>query len=130
MHSYTIRNERVRDNLIEEIKSIDIEKKLKRVTIADHVNSKSAQQRGFFHKLCALFGDEVGMQPGEVKEIAKAKLFGWNHIEYGGVTLTLAAGHSEELNSIEYGELIDIVYQLAGDAGIQLPPPDRYRRDG
>ena len=97
------------------------------ITITNHVNSKTAHQRAWFHKLCALLGDELGMQPGELKEIAKAKLFGWKHIEYGGVTLTLADGHSESLSAKKYGQLIEVLYQLAGDAGIVLPEADKYR---
>ena len=97
------------------------------ISIAKHVNNKTASQRGWFHKLCALFGDEIGMQAGDVKEIAKAKLFGWQQINYGGITLTLAAGHSETLNADKYGELIETVYMLAGESGIVLPEADKWR---
>ena len=98
------------------------------VSINKHVNSLTAHQRGWFHKLCALLGDEIGMHPGDLKEIAKGKLFGFKQVEYGGVTLTLADGHSESLNAKRYGQLIEVVYMLAGDAGIVLPEADKYRR--
>lgn len=128
MNSFTLRSERIKDNCVQNIRDIEIvEGRYKRVTIADHVNSKTAQQRGWFHKLCAILGDEIGMQAGDIKEIAKAKLFGWRQVEYGGVTLTMADGHSERLSAKRYGELIDTVYLLAGESGIQLPPPDKYR---
>ena len=97
------------------------------VTIKKHVNSKTAEQRGFFHFLCTEFAHQAGMQAGEIKEIAKAKIFGWRKIEYGGVTLVVADGHSESLGAKKYGELIDTLYMLAGEAGITLPGPDRYR---
>jgi len=66
---------------------------------------------------------------GDVKEIAKAKVFGWRRVEFGGVTLTVADGHSERLNLVAYGQLIDIVYQIASEAGIILPPPNKYREE-
>ena len=97
------------------------------VTIAKHVNSKSKEQRGWFHKLCAILREEIGIQEGDVKEIAKAKLFGWKQVEYGGVTLTLSDGHSETLNADKYGELIETVYMLAGESGIVLPEADKWR---
>ena len=127
MSAFTLRNDRIRDNCIQAIRDIEITDRPMRVTINNHINSKTVQQRGWFHKLCALWGDEIGMQAGDVKEIAKAKLFGWKQISYGGITLTLADGHSENLNSMRYGELIDTVYLLAGESGIQLPEPEPFR---
>jgi hypothetical protein len=126
MRAFTIRSERIRDSLLEAIKDMPLEP-LQRVVISKHINNKTANQRGWFHALCAIWGDELGMQAGDMKEIAKAKLFGWKQINYGGIMLTLADGRSEKLNAKEYGELIDTVYLLAGESGIELPPPDRFR---
>jgi len=113
------------DNCIDALRDLDQGKDWD-VTIKRHANNKTIEQRGFFHLLCAEFAQQTGMQPGEIKEIAKAKIFGWRKIEYGGITLVVADGHSEQLNATRYGELIDSVYMLAGEAGINLPEPDKY----
>jgi len=93
------------------------------VVIKPYVSKKTAEQRGWFHALCGIFGDEVGLTKGQVKEIAKAQLFGWEKISYGGIELVIAEGHSEDLNLKEYSQLIEAIYIMAGDAGIVLPPP-------
>ena len=97
------------------------------VTITKHVNRKTAQQRNWFHALCDMLGEQLGMQGGEIQEIAKAKLFGWKQVQLGGVTLTIADGHSEDCNAIKYGELIETVYMLAGESGTSLPEANKWR---
>jgi len=119
----------IKDNALHALEALDPDKTWD-VVISRHVKSKTAEQRSWFHVLCGLFGDEVGMRLGDIKEIAKAKLFGWKRITYGGVTLTLADGHSENLTLDQYSQLIEVVYQLAAESGIALPPPDPYRRLG
>ena len=73
--NYTLRSEQVRSNLLEYIRNLPLEPVM-RISIKRHVNSKTEHQRGWFHKLCAMWGEELGMQAGDMKEIAKAKLFG------------------------------------------------------
>jgi len=120
-------NTDIRANAVKAIEALDPDLVFD-ITITKHVTSKTAEQRGWFHKLCALLGDELGMHSGDIKEIAKARLFGWRQVEYGGVTLTLADGSSERLNAKRYGQLIEVIYMLAGDSGIVLPEADKYRR--
>ena len=93
------------------------------VVIKPYVSKKTAEQRSWFHVLCRLLGEEVGMHEGHMKEIAKAHLFGWQKINYSGIELVIADGHSEDLNFKEYSQLIEAVYIMAGEAGIVLPPP-------
>ncbi len=117
----------IKVNCLDAVNGLDPEKTWD-VVIKRHVNSKTKKQRGWFHVLCQILGDEIGMHEGQIKEIAKAQLFGWKKFTYGGVELVMADGHSETLNGIRYGQLTDIVYQMGSDAGIQLPPPDPYRK--
>ena len=116
----------VRDNAIQAIS--DLPAGIWAVTIEKHVVSKSREQRGWFHLLCQILGDQIGMHPGDIKEIAKAKLMGWKQVSFGGVTLTMADGHSEKLKMDQYSRLIEIVYELAGEAGMALP--EAFRDQG
>jgi hypothetical protein len=112
----------IRTRLIKSLEDLPLDKTWE-VTVKPYVSKKTAEQRSWFHVLCKLFGDEIGMPQGNVKEIAKAQLCGWKEIEYGGIKLVIADGHSEKLSLNEYSNLIEVLYQMAGEAGIVLPPP-------
>ncbi len=116
----------IRQNAIKAIETLSPEV-VWEVVIKRHTKSKTTDQRSWFHALCSIFAEQLDMQAGDMKEIAKSKLFGWKQISYGGITLTLADGHSEELNAKQYSELIETLYVLAGETGIVLPEPDRFR---
>jgi len=81
---------------------------------------KTSEQRKLFHALCARLGEEIGMHAGDVKEIAKAKLMGWRTVKFGGMNLVVADGHSEKLSRKKYSELIEVVYELAAEAGVAI----------
>ena len=82
---------------------------------------KTPSQRGLFHLLCDALGQEIGMRPGDIKELAKAQIFGYKTVKLGGIELTVADGSSEGLGKKGYGQLIDVVYQMAAEAGVILP---------
>jgi hypothetical protein len=112
----------IRDNCLRAIEALPVEV-VWDVQVKKHVNSKTVRQRNWFHQLCELFGAEIGLDKGVVKEIAKAQKFGWRTVKYGGIELVLADGHSENLNAREYFELTEILYRLAAEAGVVLPEP-------
>ncbi len=118
----------IRGNCIVAIQELD-ESVTWDVSIKRHVNSKTAEQRSWFHVLLGLFAEQVGMAPGDLKEVIKAKVSGWKTVSYGGVELVMAAESSEKLNRDRYSGLIEQTYILAGEAGIVLPPADRFRRE-
>lgn len=100
------------------------------VTVKQHVRAKTASQRGWFHYLCRLFGEEIGLTEGQVKDIAKAQIVGWRHVMVGGVDVVVPDGSSEDLGRLQYSELIEVLYRLAAESGVVLPDPDISRRVG
>ena len=68
----------------------------------------------------------------DIKAAAKRMALGTKEIRIGAETYEVL--RSSEINDgkpvtrIEYGALIDAVYRLGGDAGIQLPALDRWRK--
>lgn len=97
------------------------------VTINPHKRAKTSNQRNWFHKLCSIFGDEMGLTQGQVKDIAKAQIVGWRHVKVGGVDIVVPDGSSEDMNRLEYSEMIEALYRVAAESGIALPSPDHYR---
>lgn len=119
----------VRVNAIEHIRNLDPSKAWD-IEIKEHRKPKSVSQRGWFHALCKMLGDEMGIPEGQVKEIAKAQILGWRTVTLGGITFPVADGSSEKLNRMEYSDLIEQVLMLAAEAGVILPDADRFRRSG
>ena len=74
----------VRGRLIQTIEQLPVDKTWE-VVIKPYVSQKTAEQRGWFHALCGIFGDEVGLTKGNIKEIVKSQIFGWEKINYGGI---------------------------------------------
>ena len=123
---FVFRTENIKKFALSHISEIvpDLEKPVL-VTVGRYVNSKSEQQRNGFHYLCKELGEAIGMQAGEVKEIAKSLLYGWKTVEYAGIKLVMADVSSEKLNMKEYAELIDTVYRMGAEAGVILPELNR-----
>ena len=121
MIRFIIRNRDIRKRCMEAV-SVITSDVIQEVTIKPHVDSKTIEQRNFWHMLLGNMSDEVGMAPGDLKEIVKAKVMGWRTVSYGGVDLVIADGSSEQLNIKDYSMLIEQTYILAGEAGIKLPP--------
>jgi hypothetical protein len=94
------------------------------VTIKPHKRAKTSSQRNWFHKLCSIFGDEMGLTQGQVKDIAKAQILGWKHVVIRGVDIVVPDGSSEELSRLEYSELIESLYRVAAESGVALPSPE------
>ena len=94
------------------------------VTISPHKRAKTSSQRNWFHKLCSIFGDEMGLTQGQVKDIAKAQILGWKHVVIRGVDIVVPDGSSEELSRLEYSELIESLYRVAAESGVALPSPE------
>jgi hypothetical protein len=97
------------------------------ITIKPHKRAKTQSQRGWFHKLCKIYGDEIGLNQGQVKDIVKAQILGWRHVTIRGVDIVVPDGSSEDLSRMEYSELIETLYRLAAESGVVLPNPD-FRR--
>lgn len=131
MNNYTLWPDRpeIKHNLIRHINTLDTSR-VWDIEIKEHRKPKSVSQRGWFHALCKMLGDEMGIPEGQVKEIAKAQILGWRTVTLGGITFPVADGSSEKLSRMEYSDLIDALYRLAAEAGVILPDADRFRRAG
>ena len=117
---WVIHSSKIKQHAVMAVKQIMLEP-VQVVTIKDWHIDKTSEQRKFFHMLCAIFADEIGMHSGEIKEIAKAKLAGWKTIQYGGINLVVADLSSEKLSMAKYSELIEVLYELAAESGVTLP---------
>ena len=95
------------------------------VEIKEHRRKKTSSQRNWFHKLCEIWGDRIGLTPGQCKDIVKGHYFGWKVVRVAGIDFPIAAGSSEELDRIGYSALIQTLYQLAAESGEALPDPNQ-----
>jgi len=92
------------------------------VIIQKHRENKTVEQRGFWHFLLKIIGDETGYTLIEVKELIKKQLLGTKEIKIGGVVREVTES-SESQTRMDYSKLIEETYRLAAEAGIQLPNP-------
>lgn len=124
MRKFIITSAQIRANAVRAVMEIRGEDNAE-VIIQPHKKSKSAEQRGWFHVLCKILGEETGYTQGEIKELIKREIMGTTLIELAGRNVEVVAS-SESLDKVGYSELIDGTYVLAAEAGIVLPNP-RYR---
>ncbi len=108
---------------MEQLINLELKDKAVDVLISLHKEPKTPAQQGWFHYLCRYFGDEVGLNEGQVKEVVKAQKFGWKYISIGGIDMPIAGGSSEDLDKVEYSELIEILNRLAAESEVILPNP-------
>lgn len=101
------------------LKSLPVDRKY-RITVEDYKQDKTAEQRGFFHTLCEILGNETGYTKAEIKELCKQELMGTTVVNVGGIEREVVIS-SESLKRDEYSQLIETAYRLGAQAGIQLP---------
>jgi len=111
--------ETVKRGLYNTLKTLDLSKP-KRITIDDDKESKTSEQRSWFHILCGLFGSEIGYTKVQMKRVMLKIVFGTEVVL--GVEIEKS---SESLKRADYSQLIEQTYIEAGGMGIQLPPPSR-----
>lgn len=121
---YVINSPQVRSNAARAVSEIKGADNLE-VIIQPHRDDKTAEQRGWFHVLCKILGEETGYTKGEVKELVKKAILGTKIIKIGEHEKEVTES-SEDQDKIGYSELIDGIYRLGAEAGIALPNP-RYR---
>tara|TARA_R110000850_G_C9996087_1_gene467955 strand:+ start:9132 stop:9509 length:378 start_codon:yes stop_codon:yes gene_type:complete len=108
---------RVKGGLYETIKSLDLAKP-KRITIEDDKESKTGEQRSWFHILCGMFGAEIGYTKLQMKRLMLAEVYGTEIVLGKEISKS-----SESLSRKSYSQLIEQTYIKAGEMGVQLPPP-------
>ena len=127
MKRYIINSKEVKRNCLDAVMQIKGEEQLE-VVIKKHVKNKTQQQRGWFHALCGILANETGYQMGEIKELVKQHILGTTTVAVGTKVFEVTAS-SEKQNREMYSRLIEGVYQLGAEAGIELPPA-RFIGDG
>ena len=118
---FIIREKAIRQRAVEAVKVITSDP-LMQVEIKPFVDDKTAEQRGWFHKICGLLGMETGYTKEQTKNLAKGRVFGLMTLKFGDIEMIVPAKSSESLNKKEYSDLIEEVYLMAGEAGFALPP--------
>lgn len=91
-------------------------------------DSKTAQQRKYFHKLLSVFCKETGNDPKVIKiSLKKAVLepvkMKHKDPETGIIEDVLCVPSSEDINIREYGDLIQSAQMLCMSHGIEYPDP-------
>ena len=118
--------ERVKAGLYHELKAANYDKPIQ-VTLSLYKEDKTGEQRGLFHTLCKLLGDELGYTLHEIKELVKAEMLPSKMVTVAGITKEITES-SEKLKRDGYSELIEATYRLAAEAGVVLPLPNRYAK--
>ena len=98
------------------------------VIIQPHIDKKTDEQRAWFHVLCREMSAETGYTEGQIKEIIKQDVFGISEIFIGNRERYTTCSseideNGEPRSKPSYTQLIEGAYQLAAEAGIQLPNP-------
>jgi len=119
MKKWVINDPQIRSNAANAVMAIRGEDNLE-VIIQEHKESKSGEQRGFWHVLIKIISDDTGYRPDEVKEMLKKRILGTREIKIGGFQTEVTVS-SESRDKVGYSELIEHTYQLAAEAGIVLP---------
>ena len=96
------------------------------VSIKKGVDSKTAQQRNYFHALLKIISDYSGYTIDDLKTrlcftLEKVKQV---KLKEGGTILQRLS--TEELNKIGYSELIEAACQALDSIGLEYPPPKYY----
>ena len=123
MRVFKIINADVRKNAAKAVMDITGEQKLQ-VTIEPIKDNKTAEQRGYFHVLCGIMGEETGYTMGQIKELVKIELYGTETVAIMGRQFERLKS-SEELDRKGYSALTEQILIMAAEFGIVLPPP-RY----
>ena len=132
MHKDDKRKEIIRNNAVNYLKQVNLDKSVE-VVIRQHRKSRTDEQRGGFHFLCETLGNRLGYTQGEIKDMVKQHVYGVHEVTVGERVYLVT--ESSEVNedgeprdTLDYGRLIDGIYNLAAEAGEVLPilDPDHY----
>ena len=119
MKTFILRNgsnlDNVKRGIYNELKSLNLDKP-KKVTISEYKENKTLEQRSAFHMLCRFFGDELGYTENEMKQAIVAEVYGSKQVLGHAVHQS-----TEKLKRDDYSALIEQVYVIAGNIGVQLP---------
>ena len=124
---FIINSKQVKRNCLDAVMEIRGDDQME-VVIQKHKQRKTDEQRSFWHVLLSILGEETGYTLGEVKYLVKAAVIGSETVSVGNMTVEVVPS-SEKQDRERYSELIEATYQIAAEAGIELPPA-RFIGDG
>lgn len=90
------------------------------LSVYEEDKEKTGDQRRGFHFLCGLFGNEIGLTPGQAKDLVKREFYGTEVVTIKGKRYEVVQS-SEESDRAEYSKLIDFLYVFASEQGCVLP---------
>ena len=128
IHKDDQRNESIRSNALNYIRMLPLTRSIE-ITIQPYHKDLTKEQRGWFHQLCKILGDEIGYPLGTIKEVVKENVYGKTVVKVGNreYLVVESSEHDADGNkrkTIDYADLIEGAYQLGAEAGIVLPNPD------
>ena len=80
---------------------------------------KSHDQRALWHAVMAELAPQLGLTPGQTKQLIKAEFYGTEQKVVNGRVYEFTQS-SEDSDRAEYSHLIDFTYQLAAEQGIAI----------
>lgn len=124
---FTLKTKAIKKNCLNVIYNIKLEDGLYDVHVVKHVDDKTAEQRGWWHKLIGIMAKDLGYTAPEMKSVLKDQILGQMEVEFKGKTIQREAS-SEDLKKFGYSDLIEQTYRIASELGIRLPTPDIRKR--
>lgn len=104
----------------DEIMRLDVaEKHPAEIIVRPARKEKTHDQRKLFHAICGDIALELGLTPGQVKEMIKQDYYGFEKIRVGRRVYKFVQS-SEESDREEYSRLIDYAYIWAAERGILI----------
>lgn len=95
------------------------------VDITEYVPDQTDSQRGYFHAMCKVLGDEAGELQADVKLAVKKKLWGTDIHNIGGIEVEVFKSMAKgKTNKLDYSDAIEALLIMAAEAGVYLPEPN------
>lgn len=125
MRSRVLRTPNDTTRLFQDLAGLDLERPWE-VTWRVYKLDRTAEQFAFFHVLCNLLGNATGYTLDEIKELVKRDILGTVIVKIGNREVEVTRSSSKTKRD-ECSELIEGVYRLGAEIGVNLPPPNtRY----
>ena len=121
MNSRVLRTPNDTTRLFHDLAGLDLERPWE-VSWRVYKEDKTAEQFAFFHVLCGILGQATGYTLDEIKELVKRDILGTVIVKVGQREIEVTRPSSKAKRD-ECSELIEGVYRLGAEAGINLPPP-------
>jgi hypothetical protein len=104
--------------IADEIMRLDVgQGRIAEIIVRPPRKEKTHDQRKLFHAVCSDIGLELGLTPGQVKEMVKQDFYGFEKIRVGRRVYKFVQS-SEESDRAEYSRLVDYTYIWSAERGV------------